>query len=86
MATRKFGNEKSARNFCKMVNGRFIDVKQMKLEADCKFIISYTGTRQLPKEERKIRRKLFRNKNTRDYDYDNYLAEKQISGDFSDFD
>ena len=86
MATRKFGKKKSALNFCTMVNGRLIDVKEMKLQADCKYIVSYTGTRQLPKEERKLRRKLFYNRNERDYDYDNYLAEKQISGDFSDFD
>ena len=85
MATRKFNNKKSALEFCGMVNGRLIDVKKMKLQADCNFIISYIGTRQLPKAERKLRRKSFLIRDVMSAGYSNYLSEKQISGDFSDF-
>lgn len=85
MATRKFNSKKSALEFCEMINGTLIDVKKLKLQADCNFIVSYIGTSQLPKAERKLRRESFLIRDVMGAGYSNYLSEKQISGDFSDF-
>lgn len=80
MAQRKFSNPKTAKAFSKKVNGNFNDTRD---DDNCD--ANYTVTYKPYKSDRKSNRKAYTNNRKENLEFDNDIANRQINGDFSDF-